>query len=67
MKPLAERILTTDIVSWKSVVPWARTMRRSAVLQILRMVCEAQDKFCFQSAPFDLPSVSIRDVLILGL
>ncbi|TKB62124.1 MAG: hypothetical protein E8D48_08380 [Nitrospira sp.] len=33
-----------------------------AVLQILRMVGEAQDKCCLQSTPFDFLSVSIRDV-----
>lgn len=33
-----------------------------AVLQILRMVCEAQGKCCLQSTPFDFLSVSIRDV-----
>ncbi|MFZ3012169.1 MAG: hypothetical protein WA045_00555, partial [Nitrospira sp.] len=51
MKPLAERILTTDIVSWKSVVPWACTMRRSVGLRILRMLFDGHDESCVQSAP----------------
>ena len=67
MKLFAGLISTTAIVSQRSAVPWACIMRPSAVLRILRMLCEAQDKFRLQSTPFDLPSVSIRAVLILVL
>ena len=49
--PFAELILTTAIVSRRSVVPWACTMRRSAALRILRMLFHAHDKSCVQRAP----------------